>query len=126
MSLLGFFFLFFICGFFRQASAETVALILTLNTSNGVIPQKDVSFGGHVNDTPHLGGQIAKNRSKRGVNRQFPAKSQKSLNFDIIKTIERICTKFCTMIKTTESTSLVVRACVQQIQDSGRPPYWKY
>ena len=51
---------FFVCGFFRQASAETVAPILTLNTSNGVVPRKDVPFGGPVNDAPHLWGQIPK------------------------------------------------------------------
>jgi len=86
------FFRFFVCGFFRHASAETAALILTLNTSNGVVPGKDVPFGGPVNDAPHLWGQIPKNRSKEGVNRQFPAKSQKSLNFDIIKiTIKSSC-----------------------------------
>jgi len=59
-------------------------------TSNGVVPRKDVPFGGPVNNAPYLGGQIPKNRSKRGMNRQFPAKLQKSLNFDIIKTTEPI------------------------------------
>jgi len=49
-------------------------------------PFKAVPFGGPVDDAPHLGGQIPKNRSKKGMNRQFPAKSQKSLNFDIFKT----------------------------------------
>ena len=52
LSLLGFFF--FVVRFFRQASAETAAPILTLNTSNGVVPLKDVpleeiidAFSGH-------------------------------------------------------------------------------
>jgi len=54
------------------------------------------------------GVKSPKNRSISGVNRQFSAKSQKSLNFDIIKTTEPILTKLCTMIKTIESTSLVV------------------
>ena len=43
------FFHFFVCGFFRQASAETAAPILTLNTSNDVFPAKVVPFGG-LND----------------------------------------------------------------------------
>jgi len=43
------FFLFFVCGFFRQASAQTAAPILTLNTSNDVFPAKDGPFGG-LND----------------------------------------------------------------------------
>jgi len=32
------------------------------------------------------------------VNRQFPAKVQNLLNFDIIKTTQPIPTKFCTVI----------------------------
>jgi len=54
------------------------------------------------------GVKSPQNRSKMGVNRQFSAKSQKSLNFDIIKTTEPITTKFCTVIKTPKSTSRVV------------------
>ena len=51
------FFLFFsfVFRYFRQAIAETVAPILTLNTSNGVVPRKDVPFGGPGNISPHLG-----------------------------------------------------------------------
>jgi len=107
LSLLGFFFSFF-GGSFRQASAETVAPILTLNRANDVVSRKDVPFGGPVNDALHLGGQIPKNHSKRSVNGQFLAKSQKSLIFDIIKTTEPIRKKFCTVIKTTKCTSQMV------------------
>jgi len=60
------FFRFFVCGFFRQASAETAARILTLNTSNGVVSRKDVPFGGPVNDAPHLWGQIPKKTFQNG------------------------------------------------------------
>ena len=45
---------------------------------------------------------------------------------NIIKTTEPIWTKFCTVIKTTKNNRGWFRACVQQIQDGGRPPYWKY
>jgi len=38
---LGYFF-----GFLRKATAETRALILTQNTSNEVVPRKEVPFGG--------------------------------------------------------------------------------
>ena len=40
-----------------KLARETAAPILTLNTSNGVVPRKDVPFGGPVNDAPHLWGQ---------------------------------------------------------------------
>jgi len=53
------FLVFFVCGFFRQASAETAAPILTLNTSNGVVPRKDVPLWGLVNDAPNLWDQIS-------------------------------------------------------------------
>jgi len=43
--LFSFFLFFFVSGFFRQASAETAAPILTLNTSNGVVPRKDLPLG---------------------------------------------------------------------------------
>jgi len=56
---------FFVCGFFRQACAETVAPILTLDSSNGVILHKDVPFGGPVNNAPHLGGQIPRRPLQR-------------------------------------------------------------
>jgi len=56
----------YVCGSFRQARAETVALMLTpRNTSNGVVSRKDVPFGSPVNDAPHLRSQIPKNRSKK-------------------------------------------------------------
>ena len=55
---------FFVCGFLRQASAETAAPILTLNTSNSVVPRKDVPFGGPVNDAPRLGVKSPKTAPK--------------------------------------------------------------
>jgi len=43
----------------------------------------------------------------------------------IIKTTAPIPTRFCTVIKTTKCPSCVVQTHAQQIQDGGRPPYWK-
>jgi len=43
----------------------------------------------------------------------------------IIKITASIPTKFCTTIKTTKCSSLVVQTSAQQIQDGRRPPYWK-
>ena len=60
------FFRFFVCGFFRQASAETAAPILTLNTSNDVFPAKDVPFGGPVNDAPYLWGKFLQKPLQNG------------------------------------------------------------
>jgi len=45
-----------------------------------------------------FGENIPQNPQNGGVNRQFPAKSQKSSNFDIIKTTQPIVTKFDTEV----------------------------
>jgi len=37
---------FFFGGFFKKATAETRAPILTQNTSNDAVPRKEVPFGG--------------------------------------------------------------------------------
>jgi len=37
---------YFLGGFLRKATAETRAPILTQNTSNDVVPRKEVPFGG--------------------------------------------------------------------------------
>jgi len=39
--------------------------------------------------------------------------------------IKKLKTKFCTVIKTTECISSVVRILASQIQDGGWPPSWK-
>ena len=60
--------------------------------------------------------------------------SQKGVNIGIFKPnshnigtrisyILPISTELCTTIQTTIYSSCVVQACVQQIQDSGRPPF---
>jgi len=97
---------YFVCGFVRQTNAEIVAPISMFNTSNGV--ENSVPFMGPVIEAPHLRGQITEKPPTKDVNRQFLSKSQKSLNFDIIKTTEPIRIIFCAMIKTTKKTSRVV------------------
>ena len=43
-------FFFFLGGLLRKAKAETRAPILTQNTSNDVVPRKEVPFGGRETD----------------------------------------------------------------------------
>jgi len=62
---------------------RTVALILTLNGSNDVFPPKKVPFGGQDDGRRHMGKIFPKNFQKRGVNRQFQAKTPKSLHCNI-------------------------------------------
>jgi len=57
--------------------------------------------------------------------RLFPAKSQKFLNFDIIKTTQPISSKFCTVIKTNNATSVVVPRMRTKNPIWRTPPYWK-
>jgi len=47
----------FLLYFWDRAPPEP---ILTFNTSNGVVPRKDVPFGGTVNVPPHFGSQTSK------------------------------------------------------------------
>ena len=107
------FFIFFVCRFFRQASAETASPILTLNTSYGVVPRKGVPLGVPLMMFSIYGVKSTKNRSKWAWIGNFQANRKKSLNFDIIKTTEPISTKFCTVIKTPSEHRGWSRACVQ-------------
>ena len=60
-----------------------------------------------------------------GVNRRFQAKRAKNWKFHVIETPASILTKFCTTMETIKWSSRVVRIGAQQIQDGGRPPFWK-
>ena len=66
---------------------RTIALILTLNGSNDVFPPKDGPFGGRDDGWRHMGKIFPQNSPKRGVNRQFQAKTPKSLHRNISGTI---------------------------------------
>ena len=60
------FFSSFVCGYFRQANAETAALILTLITPNSVLPRKNLPLVGPAIDAPHLWDQIPPKPLQKG------------------------------------------------------------
>ena len=55
----------------------------------------------------------------------FKPKKEKYWKFHVIETNGSISTKFCTTIETINNSSQVVPIGAQQIQDGGRPPFWK-
>ena len=59
------------------------------------------------------------------MNRRFQAKRAKYRKFHVIETTASISTKFCTTIETIKWLSRMVPISSQQIQDGGRPPFWK-
>ena len=81
--------LFWLYCFFSldPAPSRTVALIVTPNGSNDVFPPKDGPFGGLDDEWRHMRKIFPKNTPKRGVNRQFQAKTPKSLHRNISGTI---------------------------------------
>ena len=74
---------------------------------------------------PILGVKSPENPNFWGVNRRFQAKRAKYWKFHVIETTASISTKFCTTIKTIKWSSWVAPIGAQQIQDGGRPPFWK-
>ena len=74
---------------------------------------------------PILGVKYPKNLNFWGVNRRFQAKRAKYWKFHVIETNASISTKFCTTIETNKNSSWLVPIGAQQIQDGGRPPFWK-
>jgi len=73
----------------------------------------------------HFGGEILQKPNFWGVNRRFQAKGVKYWKFHIIETTASISTKFCKTIETTKWSSRVVPVCAHEIQNGGRPPFWK-
>jgi len=71
------------------------------NGSNDADSCKDVSFWGFIDISVYLMGQILPKTDFEGVNRRFPVKHVKQLNFHIFETTASIATKFHTVIKTT-------------------------
>ena len=70
-------------------TGRTSGLILTIYTSYDVFPRKDVPFGGCIDTSPHLWGQIAqKFQVGWGVDRHFPANCAKYSNFHITETTQ--------------------------------------
>jgi len=74
---------------------------------------------------PILGVKAPENPNFWGLNRRFQAKRAKYWKFHVIETAASISTKFCTTIETIKKSSWVVPIGAQQIQDGGRPPFWK-
>ena len=68
-------------------AGRTVALIVTLNNSNDVFPPKEVPFGGQDDGWRRMEKIFPRKSPKRGVNRQFQAKTPKSLHRNISGTI---------------------------------------
>ena len=83
------------------------------------------AFWGFLFDiAPILGVKSPQNPNFWGLNRRFQAKRVKYWKFHVIETTASISTKFCTTIETIDKSSWVVPIGAQQIQDSGRPPFW--
>ena len=74
---------------------------------------------------PILGVKSPENPNFWSMNRHFQAKRAKYWKFHVLETTASISTKFCTTIETTKKSSWVVPIGAQQIQDGGRPPFWK-
>ena len=82
-------------------------------------------FGVSLTLLPILGVKSPENPNFWGVNRRFQAKRAKDWKFHVIETTASISTKFCKTIETIKWSSWVVPIGAQQIQDGGRPPFWK-
>ena len=107
--------------FINSPTGKTRQLIFTLGGSNDADSRKDVTFGGFVDIAPHFGGEI----HQKPQFWRLQAKRAKYWKFHVIKTTASISTKFCTTIETIRWSSWVVTIGAQQIQDGGRPPFWK-
>ena len=106
-------------------TGQTRPRIFTLDGSNDADSRKDVPFGGFVDIASHIGVKYPKNPNFWGVNRRFQAKRAKYWKFHVIETNASISTEFCTALETTKNSSWVVPIGARQIQDGGRPPFWK-
>ena len=93
--------------------------------AQATLTRSRVCLWGFVNTVPHFEGEIPENPYFGGVNRRFQAKRAKSWKCHVIEPTAWISTKFCTTIETTKWSLWVVPIGAQQIQDGGRPPFWK-
>ena len=112
----------------NSPTGQTRRRIFTLDGSNDADSRKDVPFGGFVDNwhcspfcgwnppkTPILGAWI-------GV---FKRNGQKYWKFHVIETTASISTEFCTTMETIKWSWWVVPIGAQEIQDGGRPLFWK-
>ena len=110
--------------FINSPTGQTRRRIFTLDGSNDADSRKDVHFVGFVDIAPHFRGEIPENPNFWCANRRFQAKRAKYWKFHVITTAS-ISTKFCTTIETVKWSSWVVPIGAQEIQDGGRPLFWK-
>ena len=109
----------------NSRTGQTRRRIFTPDSSNDADSRKDMPFRGFVNIAFHFGVKYHQTPNFWGVNRRFEAKRAKYWKFYVIETTASILTKFGTAIETTNWSSWVVPVGAQQIQDGGRPPFWK-
>ena len=109
----------------RDFSGTITDRDITINTPLEPLRPVDMPFGGFVDIAPHFGGEIPRKPQFWGVNRCFQAKRAKYWKFHVIETPSSISTKFCTTMETIKWSSRVVPISAQQIQDGGRPPFFK-
>ena len=108
----------------NSPTGQTLRRIFTLDGSNDAVSRMGVPFGGFVDIASYSGGEIPK-KQFWDVNRRFQAKRAKYWKFHVVETTASILTKFGKTIETTMWSSWVVPIGAQQIQDGGRPPFWK-
>ena len=109
----------------NSPTGQTRRRIFTLDSSNDADCRKDVPFRVSLALLPILGWNPPITPILGGMNRRFQAKWAKYWKFHVIETTASISTKFCTTIETIKKSSWVVPIGAEQIQDGGRPPFWK-
>ena len=113
----------------NSRTGQTRRRIFTLDGSNEADSRKHVPFfgGGTVSLILLLilGVKYPQKPQFWGVNERFQAKWAIYWKFHVIETTASILTKFGTTIETITLSSWVVPLGTQQIQNGGRPPFWK-
>ena len=109
----------------NSPTGQTRRRIFTLDGSKTRIRARMCLLGVSLTLLPILGVKYPKTPNFGGVNRRFQTKRAKDWKFHVIETNASISTKFCTTIETNKNSSQVVPIRAQQIQDGGRPPFWK-
>jgi len=101
---------------------DSDTLILTIYTSYGVFPRKDVFFGIPIVATHHLGDQISQ-KTIWGLEKPFTGLTHK-----ILKPVyyQNYCIDSNQILHNTKDHQVLIMGCpntAQQIQDGGRPPF---
>ena len=111
--------------FTNSPTGQTRRRIFMLDGSTTRTRARMCLLGVSLTLLPILEVKSPENPNFWGVNRRFQAKPAKYWKFHVIETNASISTKFCTTIETNRNSSWVVPIGAQQIQDRGRPPFWK-